>query len=680
MQNINTSAQDSPAAFPSHPVQAEDVQQGLGRLAGLAYQGPSQEDDLTEAILHLVAESLRVGLTFLSTVDTETQYITAVYDRLGMKLQEGTAVPLGDTYCTRMLSSAARSMVIEDARAHPYFGALAATHDLGIGAYSGVPLYYSDGRLYGTLCTLHPEARQEREGETALLALAGRVVMQAVEAREVANLRRQHQLILDHAGEGICGLDAGGRITFINPALEQMTGHESSGVLGRPWLDVFPPAAGRAGHPVAEALRSGLTVRATDTLPRRDGSVFPVELTCSPMLTSDTVTGAVITLQDITEREAVERAKDEFVSVVSHELRTPLTSIRGSLGLVAAGVLGPLPDDAQEMVNIAVSNTDRLVRLVNDILDIERIESGRTAMERTHTMSGPIVTGAVDVMRAMAQGAGVSLQVEAPDVLLYADADRITQVLTNLLSNAIKFSPPGGTVQVCGTLRDGVLYVQVSDQGRGIPANKLEAIFERFEQVDTSDSREKGGSGLGLPIARSIVEHHGGRLWATSEEGKGSVFTFTLPVADTYGATDSDSPVTRLAGDGTGLRILVVEDDPDLSKVLAGVFGGDNVSVYQARTVEEAVAASQTVSPDALILDLGLGEGNGFEVIDRLHHHPDYQHMPIVVYTARELSPPEGARLKWEQIRVVTKGRVALDDFERIVLDLIARKPGQEGA
>jgi signal transduction histidine kinase len=232
-----------------------------------------------------------------------------------------------------------------------------------------------------------------------------------------------------------------------------------------------------------------------------------------------------------------ERAKDEFLSVVGHELRTPLTSIRGSLGLLDGGVLGALPEDAANMVAVAVLNTDRLVRLVNDILDIERMAAGRLALEPAPVDAAELVRQSIQVVEATADANGVSLRVEAAPgaeeapIVVHADADRVVQALVNLLGNAVKFSSAGGVVTVTVAREDDVALFAVRDGGRGIPADCLESIFERFRQVDASDAREKGGTGLGLPIARAIVDQHGGRMWAESNEAVGSTFRFTLPLA-----------------------------------------------------------------------------------------------------------------------------------------------------
>jgi signal transduction histidine kinase len=242
-----------------------------------------------------------------------------------------------------------------------------------------------------------------------------------------------------------------------------------------------------------------------------------------------------------------ERLKDEFLSVVGHELRTPLTSIRGSLGLLDGGVLGELPKDAANMVAVAVLNTERLGRLINDILDIERLAAGGLILEPVAVDAGELVSQAMQVVQATADGAAISLRSEVPCVQVLADADRIVQALVNLLANAVKFSNREGVVSVTVARRDHDALFSVLDSGRGIPADRLESIFERFRQVDASDAREKGGTGLGLPIARGIVEQHGGQMWAESHEGEGegSALRFTLPLPGADLAGSERSPTER---------------------------------------------------------------------------------------------------------------------------------------
>ncbi|EDX86569.1 PAS fold family [Synechococcus sp. PCC 7335] len=250
---------------------------------------------------------------------------------------------------------------------------------------------------------------------------------------------------------------------------------------------------------------------------------------------------ALTIINDITERK---RLENEFISVVSHELRTPMHSLAGALDLLSTGELGVLTEQGQQILSVATTNAERLIRLVNDILDLERLKSGKMSVNRSNCNIANLVTQAVESMQAMADNAQVQLQVQSMSVPVTVDCDRILQTLTNLLSNAIKFSPAGGTVLLTveldkPTLEEPAssntlqtvpqLHITLSDQGRGIPFEQLETIFERFQQVDASDSRRKGGTGLGLAICRQILQQHGGRIWAESTLGQGSTFHVCLP-------------------------------------------------------------------------------------------------------------------------------------------------------
>ncbi|MFZ4676044.1 MAG: sensor histidine kinase [Nodosilinea sp.] len=243
-------------------------------------------------------------------------------------------------------------------------------------------------------------------------------------------------------------------------------------------------------------------------------------------------------IQDIRDRLAIDRMKDEFISVISHELRTPITSIQGALVLLGAGVYADRPEKARHMLDIAITNSDRLVRLVDNILSFERLESGRVQLEPEPCQVAHLLYQAIDSVQPLADQAGITLALTPFTTTLWAAPDAIIQVLTNLLSNAIKFSYPGETVGVRAELGAGepssVLFT-VRDHGRGIPADKLGLIFDRFQQVDASDSRRRGGTGLGLAICKRIVQQHQGRIWVESQVGQGSTFYVALPLTQNHG-------------------------------------------------------------------------------------------------------------------------------------------------
>lgn len=282
---------------------------------------------------------------------------------------------------------------------------------------------------------------------------------------------------------------------------------------------------------------SGQTVTYERDTILQDGGLHSLSVTYIPHIEEEEVKGFFALSSDISERKAIERMKDEFISIVSHELRTPLTSIHSSLKILATGKLGSLSSKGQRMLRIADEQTERLVRLVNNVLDLQSLQSGKIRMKKKACKATELMIEAAQTMQTMAQEHGVKLFAESVAFVVWADRDYIVQTLTNLLSNAIKFSPPNSTVWLSAKMEpqtrenEAILYVifEVKDRGQGIPASQLESIFERFQQVDSSDSRKKGGTGLGLAICRQIVEEHGGKIWAESSAERGSTFYFTLP-------------------------------------------------------------------------------------------------------------------------------------------------------
>ncbi|MFW9258393.1 response regulator [Nostoc sp. CALU 546] len=351
--------------------------------------------------------------------------------------------------------------------------------------------------------------------------------------------------ILDIADDAIISINGFQSITLFNQGAEKIFGYSAQEVIGQ-GLDLLLPQrffqAHRQhvldfGHSPNIARRMG--ERREIYGRRKDGTEFPAEASISKIDMSDEIFYTVI-LRDITERKQIERMKDEFISVVSHELRTPLTSIHGSLGMLTSGLLPTDSEQGKRLLQIATDSTERLVRLINDILDIERIESGKTKMEPEICNIVDLIAQAVNVMQPLADKAGVKVSICPVSGQVLADCDRIVQTLTNLLSNAIKFSSAGSTVCLGAQQQGNEILLTVKDTGRGIPADKLESIFERFQQVDSSDSRNHDGTGLGLAICKSIMEQHGGRIWAESTLGEGSTFYVTLPLFETFQNTVSE--------------------------------------------------------------------------------------------------------------------------------------------
>jgi PAS domain S-box-containing protein len=363
----------------------------------------------------------------------------------------------------------------------------------------------------------------------------------------IREAERRWRSLLDNVQLIVVGLDQAGTINYVNPFFLSLTGYTDAEVRGQNWFANFLPPHRRSSRSSVSA--AGCTPTAhphhQNTILTKAGEERYIAWNNTLLQDAQGTTIGTISIgEDITERQKIEKMKNEFIAIVSHELRTPLTSIRGSLGLLATGVLDDDPVETKRMVEIAAIDTERLVRLVNDVLDLEKLESGKVAFVPEWCNVAELMQQSLAVMQNSAQAAGVELVSQPLSQPIWGVPDRIIQTFTNLLSNAIKFSPSGSTVTLTAEIMTAdrqllphvtaqptahILFT-IHDQGRGIPAEQLESIFGRFHQVDASDSRDKGGTGLGLAICQSIVHQHNGHIWAESTWGQGSTFFFTLPL------------------------------------------------------------------------------------------------------------------------------------------------------
>ncbi len=350
---------------------------------------------------------------------------------------------------------------------------------------------------------------------------------------ELRSLAERHRRVLDSVADGILGTDPTGMIQVVNPAASRILGWTPAELTGQ-GMCTHVCANDHTACPLHAALENpgaDTASPATFTFARRDGSSLVVEATIAPMTQADGPAGIVLTFRDITDRELVERMKREFVSAVSHELRTPLTAIHGSLEMLVDGEAGSLPEPANELARVAVRGSERLGRLVNDIIDIERLETGRMRVDIGVHEIAPIVATTIRLMQPVADARDIQLSVGVVDGMVWCDPDRVNQVLVNLIDNALKFTPTGRRIEVRARRTESTVMIEVHDQGRGIPADQVDLVFRPFHQVDASDGDALGGTGLGLAITRAIVDQHGGDIWVESTLGVGSVFCFTLPAA-----------------------------------------------------------------------------------------------------------------------------------------------------
>ena len=444
---------------------------------------------------------------------------------------------------------------------------------------------------------------------------------------------------------GILLVNRHGVVVNVNPALCAITGFEKDELLGADLHDL----KGRI-----EENEVGFGALLRGELPSfgferpfvtKDGRSIWMDVTASVMRDEyGEPIEFVVVVQDVTSRKDAERVKDEFVSVTSHELRTPLTSIRGALGLLAGGAVGGLPDSAQRMLDVAMQSTDRLIRLINDILDLERLSSGKLSLSLEACDAAGLISRAVEEIRGAADALEVEVRAGSVDGRVWADPDRIIQTLTNVVGNAIKFSPRSATVEVSAQVEGDQVRFTVEDHGPGIPADQLERVFERFRQVDSSDSRTKGGTGLGLAICRTIVEQHGGRIWAESVLGAGTVFSFTLPVVADL---EEENPEDRLCEPG----VLVCDDDAAIREVVKTMLEASGYQVWTAASGEEALAVAQARHPDVIVLDLLLPGIDGRATAHALKGRAETADIPVVVLSVltAEQMEVEGAASRVEK-------------------------------
>ncbi len=358
------------------------------------------------------------------------------------------------------------------------------------------------------------------------------------------------------------------------------------------------------------------------------GALAPVEVNLQYIAPKGARPYFLANIRDLTEAKKAEKAKTEFVSTVSHELRTPLTSIKGSLGLVKAGALGPLTDKQTSMIEIAYNNCERLVLLINDILDLEKIEAGKMDYQMREVEAVPLLAECVASMQSYADQFDVTIENHTllQNATINVDENRLVQVMTNLMSNAIKFSDPNEKVRVIAEDHQGALRITISDNGSGIPDDAKPTIFDKFTQADSSDVRRTGGTGLGLSITKNMVEHMQGSIHFTSTQGVGTDFWVEFPLISATPLIDHDpSQMPK--------RVLVVEDDLDYAKVIKKQLQESGFHVTISRNAAETLDLVKTYDFDAVTLDLGLPDADGMTLLSEIDSLKSTQTLPVVVIT-----------------------------------------------
>jgi len=478
--------------------------------------------------------------------------------------------------------------------------------------------------------------------------------------------------IVESSDDAIISKDLDGIVTSWNPAAERMFGYTASEMIGRSIRTIIPADRQAEEDEVLNRIRNGIRVDHFETIrQRKNGTKIPISLTVSPVKDArGKIIGASKIARDISDRKLAQeqtayayeqlqiasRLKDEFLATLSHELRTPLNAILGYARMLRSGTVSE--DRIPQALEVVDRNATALTQIVEDVLDVSRIISGKVRLNLRQIDVTSVLTASVDTVRPAAESKGVELQIGVDPVRPVAgDPDRLQQVFWNLLSNAVKFTPRGGQVTVQLFEEKSAAVISVTDSGPGIASDFLPHIFERFRQGETGTTRRHGGLGLGLAIARHLVEMHGGTIEALSEgPGKGAIFRVRLPLIAVSEERDRYAGLSRIAKSNvrspddslTGVRVLAVDDDHDALLMLRQVLESAGADVDTVGSAAQALERLSSEHPDMLIADIGMPHMDGFDLIERVRQSPDpaVRDLPAAALTAYARSEDRAKALR----------------------------------
>ncbi|MDB4968398.1 MAG: response regulator receiver modulated diguanylate cyclase with sensor [Myxococcales bacterium] len=495
------------------------------------------------------------------------------------------------------------------------------------GAQGGVT-----GLLY--VASLSPgRFTEDDEQNLEVLSTQTAELLRRLSAR-ILDERRKMELMVASMADGLIMTDATGEVFLLNPAARKMLGVVGDEAVTAKYLKerlgFYPFDLVRSTQQSATPLREELKVN--------DRFLHSI---VSPVNDQGGASvGVVVVLRDITEQKALDHRKEEFVSIVSHELRTPLTSITGALDIVLTQYAHGLTDKQSRYLQMALESAQKLNGIVDDLLDVAKVERGKLSMRMGALDLGALAREAVDRFRAAGEQKNIQLGVRAPvdgEVRIVADADRLTQVINNLLSNAIKFTPEGGRIEVDifgPQVSRSFVGLSIWNNGVSISAEDRERVFDKFEQIQSSNTRKVGGTGLGLAISRGIVEGHGGRIWVEgTRDEEGTRFVVALPNTPPEGAESATDPRTPSV---TARSVLVVDDDRYTTYILKGMLVAAGYKVYLAHDGDQALGIAREKKPDLVTVDLRMPNIDGLALVEILKHDPDTRKMPIIVLSVSD--------------------------------------------
>ncbi len=578
------------------------------------------ERDLAEENFRLVVEACPSGMVLIDAASNMVMVNTAIEDQFGFQREE-------------LIGQSIYMLVPERLRAE-------YTQRFETVSRASAPIRVGEN---GELTGLRKNGTEYpiEIGITRIDTSTGRLVLAVIvdiserkgTQQHLAQMESKYRGLLEAAPDAMVVVNQAGDIVLVNLQAENRFGYRRDELLGRKVTEIIgdfsdhmiTQARRRVDDPLGQQIGTAIELSGK----QKDGIEFPIEIMLSPLASSD---GILVTaaIRDISARKRVERLKDEFVSTVSHELRTPMTSIAGSLGLLVGHWASTLPDSAARLLAIAQKNSQRLVRLINDILDIEKLEAGRVVFNLALVDLTPLVKQTIEANRGFAEAYGVHVRFEAKSANceVRADADRLAQVVTNLLSNAIKFSPAYEKVLVSLERIGEVVRISVRDHGYGIPAEFKPHVFEKFGQADATNTRQKGGTGLGLSIVKQIVERMHGEVGFVDAPGGGTMFFVDLPTW-----SDSTGWELDLLAEPSAPRILLYEPNRDTAGHMQTQLRQSGFATDLAFTLSAARARIGAADYSAVVLDLDLRDGDGTNLILSLRTLAHYKETPIIVIT-----------------------------------------------
>ncbi len=497
----------------------------------------------------------------------------------------------------------------------------------------------SEGRPVGVLGIIAEDPKAFGPGTARVLDILANQIAEAIE-----NLRKRHDAerrrlkrMIDGMADGLIMTDAQGEVQVVNAAAATLLGLPTSATIDtaylREHLGFYPFELVRGWE-----RRGDRDV--SEDLVVEDRVLHSV---VSPILDPEgALTGVVVALRDVTDARALERRKQEFVSIISHELRTPLTSITGSIDLMLNRLVGDITEKQERYLTLAKGSSERLNRIVDDLLDLSRFAAGKVQLELEVLSLEMVVREAVERYDGAFQKTSLEVHFKNPDapVMVLIDRDRIDQVLNNLLTNAVKFTPEGGRIEVeVFTEKDvaATAGFSVWNSGDAILSEDLGRIFEQFERA--KGSKKIRGTGLGLPICRQLVEAHGGSVWAESSHGQGARFVVTLPLGAIEAATGERAAREEPSLPGEG-RVLVVDDDRAAAYAVKGLLLGEGYEVEVAHHAEEALGLARKRRPSLMIVDVCMPDVDGTRLIEIIRHDPDTRGVPVLAISGSD----EGVR------------------------------------